>query len=46
MSMEKGSIHRILKEPKLNTGNSNKTEIVSVNDILPNVLWTRGFLLT
>lgn len=41
----KGAIISVSKKQKLNTKSSTEAELVGVDDILPQVLWTRQFLL-
>ena len=43
MSLGKGAAYASSTEQKLNTRNSTEAELVGVNDIMPQVLWTRYF---
>ena len=40
----KGAIYSTSTKQKLNTQSSTKVELVRVNNVLPQVLWTRYFL--
>jgi hypothetical protein len=44
MSMGTGAIYSTSKKQKLNTKSSTKAEVVGVNDVLPQALWTRYFI--
>eukprot|EP00957_Ditylum_brightwellii_P017670 1331271-Ditylum_brightwellii.AAC.1 len=44
MMMEKGSIYASSTKQKLNTWSSTEAEIVGVNDLMPQVLWTLYFI--
>ena len=44
MTLGKGSIYATSTRQKINTKSSTEGELVSVNDVLPQVLWTRYFL--
>ena len=44
MTMGKGAIHSESTKQKLNTKSSTKLESVSVDDVLPQVLWTNYFM--
>ena len=44
MSLGKGALYSTSKKHKLNTTSSTEAELVSVNDVMPQVLWTRYFL--
>ena len=44
MSMGKGAIFAASRRQKLNTKSSTETELVGVDDFIPQVLWTRYFL--
>jgi hypothetical protein len=46
MSMGKGAVFATSTKQKLNTKSSTEAEIVSVNDAMPQLLWTRYFLQT
>jgi hypothetical protein len=44
MSMGKGSVYSASTRQKLNTKSSTEAELVGVNNVMPQVLWTRYFL--
>jgi hypothetical protein len=44
MSLGKGAIYGTSTRQKLNTRSSTEAELVGVNDVMPQVLWTRYFL--
>jgi hypothetical protein len=44
MSMGKGAAYATSIKQKLNTKSSTEAELVSTNDVMPQVLWTRYFL--
>ena len=44
MSMGKGTIYGTSTRQKLNTKSSTEGELVGVNDVMPQILWTRYFL--
>jgi hypothetical protein len=44
MSLGKGSIYSASKRQKLNTKSSTEAELVGVDDVMAQVLWTRYFL--
>ena len=44
MSLGKGAIYGTSTRQKLNTTSSTESELVAVNDVLPQILWTRYFL--
>jgi hypothetical protein len=44
MSLGKGSAYSASTRQKLNTKGSTEAELVGVNDLMPQVLWTRYFL--
>ena len=44
MSLGKGAVYSTSKKHKLNTTSSTEAELVSVHDVMPQVLWTRYFL--
>ena len=44
MSLGKGSAYSASTRQKLNTKSSTEAELVGVNDLMPQVLWTRYFL--
>jgi len=44
LSLGKGSVYGTSTRQKLNTKSSTEAELVGVNDVLPQVLWTRYFL--
>ena len=44
MSMGKGSIFSYSKKQKLNTKSSTEAELVGVDDLTPQIMWTKYFL--
>jgi hypothetical protein len=44
MFMGKGSIYLKSSQQRLNTKHSTEAELVSVNDVMPQALWTKYFL--
>jgi hypothetical protein len=44
MSLGKGTIYNTSTRQKLNTKSSTESELVGVNDVMPQILWTRYFL--
>jgi hypothetical protein len=44
MSLGKGSIYSTLVRQKLNTKSSTEAELVGVDDVMPQIIWTRLFL--
>jgi hypothetical protein len=44
MSLGKGAVHGTSTRQKLNTKSSMEAELVGVNDVMPQALWTRYFL--
>jgi hypothetical protein len=44
MSLGSGVIYRTSKQQKLNMKSSSKVELVGVDDVMPQVLWTLYFL--
>jgi hypothetical protein len=44
MSMGTGAVYSTSKKQKLNTKSSTEAELVGVNDVLPQALWTRYFM--
>ena len=44
MTMGKGSILNKSTKQKINTTSSTETEVVAVNDVLPQILWTNYFM--
>jgi hypothetical protein len=44
MSLGKGAICALSKRQRINTKSSTEAELVGVNDVLPQILWTRYFL--
>jgi hypothetical protein len=44
LSFGGGALHGASLKQRLNTKSSTESELVTVNDILPQVLWTRYFL--
>jgi hypothetical protein len=45
MTLGKGGIYCTSTRQKLNTRSSTESELVGLNDVLPQVIWTRNFLL-
>ena len=45
MSLGKGAIYATSTRQKLNTRSSTEGELVAVHDVLPQILWTRNFLI-
>jgi Reverse transcriptase (RNA-dependent DNA polymerase)/Zinc knuckle len=45
MSMGKGSAYVTSIRQKLNTKSSTEAELVAVSDVLPQIIWTRNFLI-
>ena len=45
MSMGKGSAYVTSTRQKLNTKSSTEAELVAVSDVLPQIIWTRNFLI-
>ena len=45
MTLGGGAVHSVLKKQRLNTMSSTKAELVAVDDVMPQVIWTRNFLL-
>ena len=41
----RGAVYSTSTRQKLNTQSSTKAELVGINDVLPQILWTRYFLL-
>ena len=46
MSMGTGSLYSTSRKQKLNTTSSTEAELVAVNDVMPQIIWTRQFLLS
>jgi hypothetical protein len=44
MSLGKGTVYNTSTRQKLNTKSSTESELVGVNDVMPQILWTRYFL--
>jgi hypothetical protein len=44
MSLGKGSVYSTSVRQRLNTKSSTEAELVGVDDVMPQVLWTRYFL--
>ena len=44
MPLGKGTIYGTLTQQKINTKSSTEAELVGVNDVMPQVLWTRYFM--
>ena len=44
MTMGKGTMYSTSHKQKLNTKRSTETELVAVDDVLPQLLWARYFL--
>ena len=44
LSLGKGSIYATLTKQKINTKSSTDAELVAVDDLMPQILWTRLFL--
>ena len=44
LSLGKGSIYSTSTKQKLNTKSSTEAELVAVDDLMPQILWTRMFL--
>ena len=44
MSMGRGSIHNTSQKQKINIKSSTETEVVSTDDCLPQIMWTKYFL--
>jgi hypothetical protein len=45
MTMGVGSIHNIARKQKLNTTSSTEAEVVASDDAMPQMIWTRYFLI-
>jgi hypothetical protein len=45
MSLGNGSIYSLSRKQKLNTTSSTEAELVGVSDAMPQVIWTRHFLM-
>jgi len=46
MSLGKGAIFASSKRQRINTKSSTEAELVGINDVLPQILWTCYFLET
>jgi hypothetical protein len=44
MSMGTGAVYAVSKKKKLNTKSSTEAELVGIDDVLPQALWTKHFL--
>ena len=44
LTLEKGTLGKTSRKPKMNTRSSTETKLVSVYDVIPAILWTRLFL--
>jgi hypothetical protein len=44
MTLGKGGAYTASTRQKLNTCSSTEAELVAINNIMPQVLWTRNFL--
>jgi ribosomal protein S24E len=44
MSLGKGSVYSTSVRQKLNTKSSTEAELVGVDDVMPQIIWTRYFL--
>jgi hypothetical protein len=44
MSMGSGAVYSVSKKQKLNTKSSTEAELVGIDDVLPQALWTKYFL--
>jgi hypothetical protein len=44
MSMGTGAVYAVSKKQKLNTKSSTEAELVGIDDVLPQALWTKYFL--
>jgi len=45
MSLGKGAIFASSKRQRINTKSSTEAELVGINDVLPQILWTNYFLV-
>ena len=45
LSLGKGAIYSTSQKQKLNTKSSTESELVGVDDLMPQILWTRLFLI-
>jgi hypothetical protein len=45
MSMGRGGIYKMARKQKLNTTSSTEAEMVGADDVMPQMMWTRNFLL-
>ena len=45
LSLGKGAIYSTSTKQKLNTKSSTEAEFVGIDDIMPQILWTRIFLI-
>jgi hypothetical protein len=45
MSMGRGGIYSMARKQKLNTTSSTEAEVVGADDVMPQMMWTRHFLL-
>ena len=44
MSMEKGATVNISREHKMNVASSTKSELVSIEDVLGMIMWSKYFI--
>ena len=44
LSLGKGAVFATSKKQKLNTKSSTEAELVAIDDLMPQILWTRYFL--
>ena len=44
MTLGKGAIYGSSTRQRINTKSSTESELVAVNDVMPQILWTRYFL--
>jgi hypothetical protein len=45
MLMGRGGIYNMARKQKLNTTSSTESEVVGADDVIPQMIWTRTFLL-
>jgi hypothetical protein len=46
MSLGSGGIYNMSRRQKLNTTSSTEAELVAADDIMPQMIWTRNFLMS